>query len=236
VILSVDSSGKAASVALIQDGIPVASASQDIGLTHSRTLLPMIDSMLRNSEVSAGDISAYAVTSGPGSFTGLRIGISTVKGMAFTKDQPCVAVSTLEAAAASVFPLNGTIAVLFNAHFAGKAYFALFDRQTGALQRRCSDSVQSPEQIVSKLADLQGPAVVLGDTEDFPQIKSLLQENRRFLLLPRRYNMHLAVGAGMIAHCRLKQGLGVSADQIIPTYLTLPQAERDRLKKLEKNN
>ena len=90
-ILAFESSAKAASVALCRDGHLVSQYSQCSGLTHSRTLLPMAEDMLKNAELTIGDIDAFAVAHGPGSFTGIRIGVSTVKGLAWASDKPCVA-------------------------------------------------------------------------------------------------------------------------------------------------
>lgn len=94
-ILALESSAKAASCAVLSDGELLASAWQATGLTHSRTLLPMVEDMLKNSELSVQEIDAVAVAAGPGSFTGLRIGIAAVKGLAWAAEKPCIPVSTL---------------------------------------------------------------------------------------------------------------------------------------------
>ena len=95
-MLALETSAKAASCAVLEDGVPLALAWQSTGLTHSRTLLPMAEDMLRSSEMTLGEMDAFAVAAGPGSFTGLRIGISTVKGLSWGADRPCIPVSTLE--------------------------------------------------------------------------------------------------------------------------------------------
>jgi len=98
-ILAFESSAKAASVALVKDGELISQYSQCTALTHSRTLLPMAEDMLKNAELSMADVDMIAVAHGPGSFTGIRIGVSTVKGLAWAADKPCVGVSTLDAMA-----------------------------------------------------------------------------------------------------------------------------------------
>ena len=99
-ILALETSAKSVSCAVVEDGAPLASAYQCTGLTHSRTLLPMVDAMLKNADLTIGDMDALAIAAGPGSFTGLRIGIAAVKGLAWAADKPCLGVSTLEAMAA----------------------------------------------------------------------------------------------------------------------------------------
>ena len=98
-ILAFESSAKAASVALVCDGVLVSQYSQCSALTHSRTLLPMAEDMLKNAEISLDNVDVIAVAHGPGSFTGIRIGVSTVKGLAWAANKLCVGVSTLEAMA-----------------------------------------------------------------------------------------------------------------------------------------
>ena len=100
-ILALETSAKSVSTAVVENGAPLAYAYQCTGLTHSRTLMPMVDAMLKNAELTLGDMDAVAVAAGPGSFTGLRIGIAAVKGLAWVADKPCFGVSTLEAMARS---------------------------------------------------------------------------------------------------------------------------------------
>ena len=108
-ILALESSAKAASCAVLADGELLASAWQAAGLTHSRTLLPMVEGMLKNSELTMEAMDAVAVAAGPGSFTGLRIGIAAVKGLAWAAEKPCIPVSTLEAMAWPLAHLEGSI-------------------------------------------------------------------------------------------------------------------------------
>ena len=128
-ILALETTAKAASCAVLQEGMPLATAWQATGLTHSRTLMPMVEDMLKNSELTLADMDAIAVAAGPGSFTGLRIGIAAVKGLAWAADKPCVGVSTLEAMAWPLAHMTGTIVCamdarrqqIYNAIFAAEA-------------------------------------------------------------------------------------------------------------------
>ena len=132
-ILALGTSAKAASCAVLRDGAPVASAWQQAGLTHSRTLMPMVEGMLRNSELTIQDMDAIAVAVGPGSFTGLRIGIAAVKGLSWAADKPCVAVSTLEAMATPLSHMEGLIICAMDAR-RQQVYNALFEAHGGQLR------------------------------------------------------------------------------------------------------
>ena len=131
-LLALESSAKAASCAVLEDGGVIASAWQATGLTHSRTLLPMVEDMLRNSGLAAGEMDALAVAAGPGSFTGLRIGIATVKGLAWAADKPCVPVSTLEAMAWPLAHMEGTVVCAMDAR-RQQIYNAVFRAGGGTL-------------------------------------------------------------------------------------------------------
>lgn len=129
-ILAMDSTAVAASVALLTDGAPLAAFHLDNGNTHSETLLPMVESVLRCTGKTVDDIDLFAVSAGPGSFTGVRIGVATVKGLAFGKGKPCVGVSTLEALAENLVPTGGLLCPVMNAR-RGQVYNALFRVETG---------------------------------------------------------------------------------------------------------
>ncbi|MFQ7690140.1 MAG: tRNA (adenosine(37)-N6)-threonylcarbamoyltransferase complex dimerization subunit type 1 TsaB [Butyricicoccus sp.] len=131
-ILALESSAVSASVALTEDEKLVAQSFQNCGLTHSRTLLPMVENLLANCGVSLADVDAIAVAHGPGSFTGVRIGVATVKGLALGADKPCLGVSTLEAMAWGARALGGDLCCVMDAR-AGQVYNA---RRRGRRVRR----------------------------------------------------------------------------------------------------
>ena len=140
-ILALESSAVSASVALTEDEKLVAQSFQNCGLTHSRTLLPMAENLLANCGVSLADVDAIAVAHGPGSFTGVRIGVATVKGLALGADKPCLGVSTLEAMAWGARALSGDLCCVMDAR-AGQVYNALFTVEDGRVRRLCDDRAE----------------------------------------------------------------------------------------------
>ena len=149
-ILAFESSAKAASVALCRDGHLVSQYSQCSGLTHSRTLLPMAEDMLKNAELSIGDVDVFAVAHGPGSFTGIRIGVSTVKGLAWASDKPCIGVSTLEAMAWHGVSAGGYVCPVMDAR-RSQVYNAIFKIEGGRPVRMTADRPISLEDLASEL-------------------------------------------------------------------------------------
>ena len=225
-ILALESSAKAASCAVLADGEVLASAWQATGLTHSRTLLPMVEDMLKNSELSLGDMDAIAVAVGPGSFTGLRIGVAAVKGLAWGAEKPCIAVSTLEAMAWPLAHLEGNIVCAMDAR-RQQIYNAVFRAGSGTLTRLREDRAVSLEEAAGDLAGLEGPMTIVGDGAklcfDFLTARGIACR-----MAPAHLRLQSAVGVGMAA-CRLWPEGAVSAQALAPVYLRLSQAERERL-------
>lgn len=225
-LLALESSAKAASCAVLDDGAPLASAWQATGLTHSRTLLPMVEDMLANCELTIRDMDAVAVAAGPGSFTGLRIGIAAVKGLAWAAELPCVPVSTLEAMAWPLAHLEGYIVCAMDAR-RQQIYNAVFRAENGTLSRVREDRAVSLEDAAGDLAGLDGPLVIVGDGAglcyDF-----LTQRGIACRMAPAHLRLQNAVGVGMAAWKIWPDG-AVSAQELSPVYLRLSQAERERL-------
>ena len=153
-ILALETSAKSVSCAVVEDGAPLASAYQCTGLTHSRTLLPMVDAMLKNADLTIGDMDALAIAAGPGSFTGLRIGIAAVKGLAWAADKPCLGISTLEAMAENIAHLNGLVVGAMDARRA-QVYNAVFEAKAGSLTRLTPDRAISLEELCAQLTGKQ---------------------------------------------------------------------------------
>ena len=149
-ILALESSAKAASVALMEDDKLIAQYSQCSGLTHSRTLLPMVDDMLKNTENTIAGVDLIAVAHGPGSFTGIRIGVSTVKGLAWAADKMCVGVSTLEAMAWHGVPAGGIICPVMDAR-RSQVYNALFEIKDGKPVRLCDDRAIALSELAGEI-------------------------------------------------------------------------------------
>ncbi len=228
-ILALESSAKAASCAVLADGELLASAWQAAGLTHSRTLLPMVEGMLKNSELTMEAMDAVAVAAGPGSFTGLRIGIAAVKGLAWAAEKPCIPVSTLEAMAWPLAHLEGSIVCAMDAR-RQQIYNAAFLADSGALERLREDRALSLEEAAADLARLDGPMTIVGDGAqmcfDFFTARGI-----DCRLAPVHLRLQSAAGVALAAWRRRTET--VSAQELTPVYLRLSQAERERLAKGE---
>ena len=224
-ILALESSAKAASCAVLADGELLASAWQAAGLTHSRTLLPMVEGMLKNSELTMDAMDAVAVAAGPGSFTGLRIGIAAVKGLAWAAEKPCIPVSTLEAMAWPLAHLEGSIVCAMDAR-RQQIYNAAFLADSGALERLREDRALSLEEAAADLAGLDGPMTIVGDGAqmcfDFFTARGI-----DCRLAPVHLRLQSAAGVALAAWRRRTET--VSAQELTPVYLRLSQAERERL-------
>ncbi len=227
-ILALETSAKAASCAVLEDGFPVAHAWQCTGLTPSRTLLPMVEDMLRSSGMPLAGMDALAVAAGPGSFTGLRIGIATVKGLAWAADKPCLPVSTLEAMAWPLAHLDGVVACAMDAR-RQQIYHAAFQAEGGTLARLLPDQAVSLEEAAGGLAALNAPLTIVGDGAAL--CFAFLQERGvPCQLAPAHLRQQSAVGVGLAAGRLWPQG-AVSAQELVPVYLRLSQAERERLER-----
>ena len=229
-ILALETTAKAASCAVLSDGAPLATAWQATGLTHSRTLLPMVEDMLKNSELHLQDMDAIAVAAGPGSFTGLRIGIAAVKGLAWAAEKPCVSVSTLEAMAWPLAHLNGIIVCAMDAR-RQQIYNAVFLAEGGTLTRLREDRAISLQEAAEDLRDFDGPMWIVGDGAALCH-GYLTAAGIECTLAPAHLRLQSAAGVGMAAEKLLPEG-AVSAQDLAPVYLRLSQAERERLARMK---
>ena len=231
--LAFESSAKAASAALLEDERLVCQAYQCSGLTHSRTLLPMAESMLQTAGISLSQIDRFAVACGPGSFTGIRIGVSAVKGLAWGAEKPCVGVSTLAAMAWNGAGAGGPVCPVMDAR-RSEVYNALFRVENGRPVRLCPDRAISLEKLAEEItaiyeADRESPPVFL--TGDGAAITASYLSDRgiAFRLAPENLRWQTAWGVGMEA-----KGLPDSTPELLlPVYLRLSQAERERQAKMK---
>lgn len=228
--LAFESSAKAASVALCRDEELIAQSFQAGGLTHSRTLLPMAEDLLKNTETRLEDIGCIAVSHGPGSFTGVRIGVSTVKGLAWAADKPVVGVSTLEAMAwnALYAPEDSLICCAMDARRA-QVYNAVFRLRGESPVRLCGDRAVSLDELAADMKKYENPAVIVGDGA-LLCYNHLRQAGVSAVLAPEHIRYQCAWGVAMAAR-GVEPG---SPDDLIPVYLRLSQAERERQAKLDK--
>ena len=225
-ILAFESSAKPASVALLRDGRLLSQFSQCSALTHSRTLLPMAEDLLKNAELRLEDVDLFAVAHGPGSFTGIRIGVSTVKGLSWALDKPCAGVSTLEAMAWNGLAAGGLVCPVMDARRC-QVYNALFEIREGRPVRLCADRPISLEELCAELRLLDRPVFLLGDGAELAA-KALAEAALPFSLAPENLRWQSAWGVAMAA----RELPGGNADALLPVYLRLSQAERERQARL----
>ncbi len=226
-ILALETSAKSVSAAVVEQGAPLAYAYQCTGLTHSRTLMPMVDAMLKNAELTLADIDAIAAAAGPGSFTGLRIGIAAVKGLAWAADKPCIGVSTLEAMAQNLAHMNGLIVCAMDAR-RSQVYNALFEAKDGTLTRLTPDRAIAVAELAEELRGETRRLLVLGDGGKLCH-DGLAQLGVGSTLAPAQLLYQNAIGVGFAA----EHGHMVGAQELAPVYLRISQAERERNARLQ---
>jgi len=227
-ILAFESSAKAASVALVRDGVMVSQYSQCSGLTHSRTLLPMAEDMLKNAELTVRDVDLIAVAQGPGSFTGIRIGVSTVKGLAWAAEKPCTGVSTLEAMAWHGVMARGYVCPVMDAR-RQQVYNALFKIENGRPVRMTDDRPIALSELSVEVRALNAPVLLVGDGAGLAK-DYFDSEGIPCVIAPENLRYQSAWGVAMAAADK-EPGTGES---LLPVYLRLSQAERERQERLEK--
>ena len=231
-ILALETSARSVSCAVTEDGAVLASAFQCTGLTHSRTLLPMVDAMLRNAEIARESIDLYAVSAGPGSFTGLRIGVSALKGLAWAADKPCVGVSTLYAMAQNLAHADALLVCAMDAR-RSQVYNALFEAKDGRLTRLTPDRAIGLDELAAELQGNARRTLVLGDGAALAH--GYLTENGvACALAPAALRYQNAVGVALAAAEAAERGEAVSAQELAISYLRVSQAERERRARLER--
>lgn len=230
-LLSFESSAKAASVALTKDGELVAEYNQCSALTHSRTLLPMAEDLLKNTGLEMKDIDLFACAHGPGSFTGIRIGVATVKGLTWALEKPCVGVSTLEAMAWNGTAAGGIVCPVMDAR-RSQVYNAVFEIRNGRPERLREDRAISTDELTDDLRSLTDKPVFLVGDGTAVAAKALDAAGIRYLLPPANLAFQNAWGVAMAARDK-EPG---TADTLLPVYLRLSQAERERNERLAREN
>lgn len=229
-ILAVDSSAKACSAAIVDDGRVLGSFFINTALTHSQTLIPMIDSVLKNTTTELDSIDAFAVNSGPGSFTGVRIGVAAVKGMAMPQDKPCVSVSTLESMAYNLLGRSCVAVCVMDAR-RSQVYNALFRIDGEAVERLCPDRALSIDELYEDLKQYDEELVLVGDGAELCY-NSYKEKSGNITIAPENVRYQNAASTAFAA----ENMSAVSAFELMPTYLRLPQAERELKLKMKKEN
>lgn len=233
ITVAIDSAGRAGGIAVLKEDALIYESYLDVGLTHSETLLPMLKSALAAAGITIGQVGLLAVSAGPGSFTGLRIGMAMVKGLALPGDIPCVGVSTLEALARSVFLPAGSVIIPSSDARRGEVYAAAFRITADGCCRLSPDDTGKPEALLEPvLENCTGPVYLIGDGAQVCYNK--LKDTYSLVCLPERWRQSRAAGVAYAALEGYRQGKAVSADCLAPDYHRLSQAQRERQERLEK--
>jgi len=224
-IFGLDSAGKTAGVAVQRDGRLLYECYLDAGCTHSETLLCLCRNALDALALSPAQVDVFAAAAGPGSFTGLRIGLAAVKGIAFANDTPCAAVSTLSALAHAA-PVQGTLLCALDAR-RGEVYWAAFRAQGDTVQRLCPDSAAPAEALRPFVQRAEAPVWLLGDGAAL--LQNALGDTGKTHPVPEAYRLRCAGGV-----CRAAAAAGetIPAALLVPDYHRLSQAERERAARL----
>ena len=227
--LAFESSAKAASVTLCEDGRLISQVIQCSGLTHSRTLLPMAEDLLKNAEMEMKQIDCFAVAQRPGSFTGIRIGIATVKGLAWAADKPCIGVSTLAAMAWNGVAAGGLICAVMDAR-RSEVYNALFRIEDGRPVRLCPDRAISLSALTEELRERGEAPFLVGDGTELASA-FFREQHLDHRVPPENVRWQNAWGVAMEAAGKEL----CTSQELLPVYLRLSQAERERQARLSRN-
>ena len=228
-LLALECSATAASAALCQEDKVVGEYFLSTGQTHSQTLLPMAEQLLATSGETLAGLDCLAVTTGPGSFTGLRIGIAAIKGMALGAGKPCVGVSTLEALAWNLRGFEGVATAVMDAR-CGQVYGALFALEEGGVSRLTPDAALTIDQLGELAGETQKPVFLVGDGA-LLCYNTLSEKLPGLRLAPPHLRLQRAASVGALALEKFRAGQAVDCGLLTPSYLRLPQAERELKKK-----
>ena len=231
-ILAFETSAKAGSVALLENGTLLAENYCNTGLTHSQTLMVMAEDLLKSCDLTVKNVDAVAVAAGPGSFTGVRIGVAAAKGLAWGGDLPCYGVSTLESMALQLGAYDGYVLPVMDAR-RSQVYNAIFLAEGGKLTRITEDRAIALADLAEEIKIFQKPIFLVGDGAKV--CYNALNEAVPNLVMPPEHRMHQrAAGVALAAEKAIAAGESGDGAAMTPNYLRLSQAERERLAKLEK--
>ena len=228
-ILGIDSSGMVASAAVAADNTLVAEFTVNNKQTHSQTLLPMIDQVIQMSGIALQEIDAIAIAAGPGSFTGLRIGASTAKGLGLALDKPIVPVPTLEGMAYRLAGSNGLVCPMMDAR-RNQVYTGIYRVATDKLDVVADQKAVDVREILQELAEYQEPVIFLGD--GVPVYQEVIAEccQGEYQLAPLHLSRQSAAAVAALGEIYYRQGKTETAQEHRPVYLRKSQAEREREK------
>ena len=226
-ILGLDSSGIVASVAIVEDDVLIAEYTVNYKKTHSQTLLPMLDEIAKMTELDLNSIDAIAVAAGPGSFTGLRIGSATAKGLGLALKKPLIAIPTVEGLAYNLYDISGLICPIMDAR--RKQVYTGIYRFTDHQLKVVEDQMAVPmETVIEKLNQYAETVTFLGD--GVPVFHELIAEKMTvpYSFAPAHVNKQRAAAVAALGEIYYRQGKTETAMEHVPDYLRVSQAERER--------
>lgn len=224
-ILAIDTTAKTAAAAITDGEKLLASATLNTPSTHSVTMLPTVEMLLKSAGITASEIDIFAVSAGPGSFTGVRIGVSLVKGLAFGRKQACVGVSSLEALARNMVSTDGLICPVMDAR-RNQLYNAIFEYRGGKLLRLTPDRTVMADALARELESMDKPVFFIGDGYHIMEKKKL--SCQRETPVACRWQNGAGVALAALAAYDEAEDKSVFTDRMLrPEYLRLPQAERE---------
>ena len=230
-VLSVDSSYSTATCALIKDDKILAEINLNDKKQHSVILMRLIDSILKEYEIDINDIDAFIISRGPGSFTGLRIGMATLKGLAFESKKPLISVSTLDALAYNSISFQGIICPIMDA-LRDNIYTCLYKNENNNLTPLIKEQCLNINELVTILKEQTLPIIFVGD--GVAKHKEFLQENiPNSFFAPNHSNFPKASSVGELGIKKINDGVIENIDSINPIYLRKSQAEREYEKRME---
>ena len=230
-ILAFETSAKSCSAAIHDGKSLLAESYQNSGLTHSQTLMVMAEDLLKVCGKSAADVTHLAAAAGPGSFTGIRIGVSAAKGFAWGAEKPVYGVSTLESMALGLGVWSGYICCCMDAR-RNQVYNAIFLAEYGELKRISEDRAIALSDLKEELVHIDGPIYLVGDGAALAH-KHLSSELEKLILTPEHRQHQRAGGAALAALAAMARGENADGAALQPNYLRLSQAERERMEKLQ---
>lgn len=231
-ILAMDTTAKASSVSLLNDDKILAEFSLNMQFMHSQTIMPMCESMLNCCKMKLDEIDAFAVSTGPGSFTGLRIGLSAIKGMAYALSKPCVGVSTLDALAMNVSCFDGIICAVMDAR-CKQVYTALYKVNTSGVnpvEKLTADRAITLAELLLELQQINEKIILVGDGAQM--CYDAYKDSLDISLAQKNVCHQRASSVGLVALQKIVAEGTISVDKLLPEYLRLPQAQRELNAKL----
>ena len=242
-ILAIDTTAKTAAIAITDGERLIALATLNTPGTQSVTVLPTVDALLKGSSLTADDIDIFACSAGPGSFTGVRIGVALIKGLAFGSDKPCIGVSSLESLARNMSFADGIVCPVMDAR-RNQLYNALFRFEDGEIVRLTEDRLLTADELAEDLAGYEGKITFVGDGWAIAESKIISRDaSGRMCVAPELYRWQngysVAQSALAVYRAVTENGGDISkytAAALSPVYLRASQAERERNEKLSAEN